>query len=279
MTDQRTYWNGVPADRWVREQAALDAMLRPFGDAALVRARPSSGERALDVGCGCGDTSLTLADRVGAGGHVVGLDFSLPMIDRARERSAGRSNLSFLAGDASREPLDLRSFDLLFSRFGVMFFTDPTAAFAHLGGALRASGRLAFVCWRSLGENPWALVPVEAVLPILGRPEPTPPDAPGPFSFGDATRVRRILGDAGFEEIEVAPFDTRNEFGAGGSIGDAARDLARLGPVARLLVDRSDAEVARAIDAIERTIGPFAKEGGGVSFPAAAWVVTAAKPA
>ena len=132
MIDQITYWNSAPAERWVREQATLDVMLRPFGDAAIAAARVGRDERVLDVGCGYGDTSLALADRVGAGGVVVGLDFSTPLVTRARERGAGRANVSFVEGDASSHPVAGGAFDLIFSRFGVMFFADPTGAFAHL---------------------------------------------------------------------------------------------------------------------------------------------------
>jgi SAM-dependent methyltransferase len=275
MIDQVTYWNGPAGERWVREQALLDAMLRPFGDAALDAAGVAADQVVLDVGCGCGDTSLALAGRVGPGGRVVGLDLSEPMVARARERSAGRANVSFLAGDASREPLEGGAYDLVYSRFGVMFFQDPARAFAHLRGALRATGRVAFVCWRTVAENPWAAVPVEAAAKVLGPPEPAPADAPGPFSFGDAQRVRRILGEAGLHQVTVRAIDRPCTFGEAGSIGDAARELARLGPVARLLSDRDETDVARAIAAIEAVLPPYASAQGGVRFPAAAWIVTA----
>jgi ubiquinone/menaquinone biosynthesis C-methylase UbiE len=275
MIDQRTYWNGLPGDRWVHEQATLDLMLRPFGDAALRAARVATGERVLDVGCGCGDTSLQLAQVVGADGRVLGLDLSAPMVARARERSADRANLSFLEGDASREPLERAAFDLLFSRFGVMFFQDPVAAFAHLRDALGPEGRVAFVCWRSLRENPWAAVPFEAVAPVLGRPEPSVPNEPGPFAFSDRVRVEAVLEEAGFRDVSVEPVDGVNHFGATGTLDDAARDIARLGPVARLLVDRSEGDVASAVAAIRDVLPPFASSEGGADLAAGVWVVTA----
>ncbi|MGO8995821.1 MAG: class I SAM-dependent methyltransferase [Polyangiaceae bacterium] len=276
MVDQDAYWNGPPAERWIREQSTLDAMLRPFGDAALDAARVAAGELALDVGCGCGDTSLALADRVGASGRVVGVDLSVPMLARARERATGRSNLSFLEGDASRVALEARAFDLVYSRFGVMFFPDPTGGFTHLRSALRPNGRVAFVCWRPVADNPWAALPFEAVVRVLGRPEPAPADAPGPFSFGDADRVRRILEGAAFRDVTIRSFDGWNSFGASGSPRDAASELARLGPVARLLADRDEADVAKAVAAIEAVVAPRMLPQGGVRFPAATWVVTAA---
>ncbi len=273
MTDQVAYWNGTAGERWVHEQASLDAMLRPFSQEALAASSVGPKDAVLDVGCGCGDTSLALAALVGPGGRVLGLDVSSPMLARAKERGTGSGNLSFRLGDASQEPLEPAAFDLLFSRFGVMFFADPTRAFAHLRGALRPTARLAFVCWRPLAENPWAKIPFEAAAAILGRPEPAGPDEPGPFSFGDPARVKRVLEGAGFRQVVTRAFDATNVFG--GSAEDAAHELARLGPVARLLVDRDEATIARAIAAIHAALGPYWGTGGAARFPAAVWIVTA----
>ena len=229
----------------------------------------------LDVGCGCGDTSIALADQVGPTGRVVGIDLSAPMLARARERSQGRANITLVEGDASRVRLERGPFDLLFSRFGVMFFADPTGAFTHLRGSLRPRARVAFVCWRTFAENPWAKVPLEAAIGVLGAPEPTAPDAPGPFSFGDTGRVKGILEGAGFQRIAIRPFDTSNHFGGAGSAADAAREMVELGPVARLLVGRAEPELHTTIAAIEKAVAPYAKAKGGVDLPAGAWVVTA----
>jgi SAM-dependent methyltransferase len=276
MTDQAAFWNGPAADRWVNEQTEMDAILRPYGAAALEAAKTAPGEAVLDVGCGCGDTTLALAERVGPSGRVLGLDVSAPMLARARERSAGLANVTCLEGDAARAPFDRATFDVLFSRFGVMFFADPAAAFAHLHSALRPGGRLAFVCWRTLRENPWATVPSEAAATVLGPPEPTPPGAPGPFAFGDASRVSTILEGAGFREVALRPFDTHNSFGGGGSLADAAVAVARLGTLSRLLVGQDESIVRRVLVAVEAALPPFVNDRGGVSLPAAAWVVTAA---
>jgi SAM-dependent methyltransferase len=275
MVDQIAFWNGPAADRWVRGQTFLDTMLRPFGDAALDSAQAAPGEAVLDVGCGCGDTSLAIADLVTSHGRVVGVDVSAPMLARARERPAGRSNVSFLEGDAGSAAFGPGSFDLVFSRFGLMFFPEPTRAFVHLREALRAGGRLAFVCWRRLNENPWAAVPLDAVADVLGRPEPQPPDAPGPFSFGDPARLRGIVEGAGFRDVGLRAFDATVAFGANASLEQAAREMAQLGPAARLLADRDEADAARAVAAIESAIRPYASAEGGVRFPGAAWIVTA----
>jgi SAM-dependent methyltransferase len=277
MIDQVAYWNGQAGERWVHEQAALDAMLRGFSQAALAAAAVAPDEHVLDVGCGCGDTSLTLGALVGEGGRVVGLDVSTQMLARARERGAGMSNVSFLEADAGSAPLEHAAFDILFSRFGVMFFPDPMRTFAHLRGALRPKGRVAFVCWRALADNPWAAVPFEASARVLGPPPPGPPDAPGPFSFGDDARVRAILEGAGFRDVTLRAFEGQMAFGESGSLHDAAQEIVRLGPVARLLVDRDDAAVALALAAIEGVLPAYAQGGRGVRFPAATWIVTAVK--
>jgi SAM-dependent methyltransferase len=284
MIDPITFWNGQAGARWAREQAGLDAMLRAFGEAALEDAGAAPGERVIDVGCGCGDSSLLLADLVGSDGRVVGLDVSAPMLARARERSRGRPNLSFIEGDASSQPLAPGGFDLLYSRFGVMFFVDPAGAFAHLRGALRANGRLAFVCWQPLAKNPWATVPLEAAVSVLGRPEPEPADGPGPFSFGDRAVVERILEQAGFRDVTSRAFEPKVTFGesgasgGSGSIDDAVNAIARLGPVARLLVDREEADVRAALLAIKRVLPDHWDERGGARFASAAWVVSARRP-
>jgi SAM-dependent methyltransferase len=197
------------------------------------------------------------------------------MLERAKDRAARFANLSLIEGDAAREPLVQGSFDLVFSRFGVMFFSDPARAFARLRSALRASGRVAFACWQTLADNPWALVPFEAVASVLGRPEPEPDDAPGPFSFGDAARLHRILEGAGFRDIDLQPYRTAIAFGASGSVEDAVNEIARVGPVGRLLADRDPNTVARALAAIAAMIPAFRTAQGVVRFPAAAWIVTA----
>jgi SAM-dependent methyltransferase len=275
MVDQVAFWNGPAAERWVRDEANLDAMLQPFGQAALEAAAVVRDEAVLDVGCGCGDTSLALARRVGSGGRVLGLDASAPMLARARDRAATLANVTFLQGDASREPLAREAFDLLFSRFGVMFFANPVVAFAHLRLALRPQGRVVFVCWQPLAENRWATAPFEAATSVLGRPDPQPPEAPGPFSFGDAGRVRRVLEGAGLREASLRRFDAPMRFGTSDSLEDAAQEIARVGPTARLLVDRDPATVSKALAAIRAILPPFASPKGGVEFPAAAWIVTA----
>ena len=170
--DELAYWNGEGGVHWVKQQAHTDAVLAPVADAVIAHAAPRSGERVLDIGCGCGSTTLLLSPLAS---HVTGLDISEPMLNVARQRAEGLANVDFVNADAAAFRTDT-PYDLLFSRFGVMFFGDPTAAFANLRRAARPGGRLAFVCWRPIGENPWMQAPLHAAynagVPRLPKPGP-----------------------------------------------------------------------------------------------------------
>ena len=270
MIDQREFWNGLAGARWVREQAGLDEMLRPFGAAALDAARVTPDEAVVDVGCGCGETSLALATLVGPRGRVVGLDVSAPMLARAKERSGRFPNLSFIEGDASREPIARGAFDLLFSRFGVMFFADPTAAFINIRRSLRPNGRLAFVCWRALEENLLDILPLRAASPHLPPQPALDPDAPGPFAFADADRVFRILEGAGFEQIEIMAHDEKV---GSGDIDTMLAVCTRVGALGKVLRENPELRIT-ALPAVRSALaahnGP-----DGVRLTAATWVVTA----
>src|ERR1044072_744105 len=204
---QVTDWNGQSGERWVANQARLDAMVTVFGQAAIEAAAPMTGARVLDVGSGAGASSLALAARVGAGGQVLGVDISDPRIARARARAQQDTPALFRVADASSAELPEGAFDILFSRFGVMFFDDPTAAFAHMRRALREGGRVVFVCGGGAAENDWVRLPMGAIRGIVPPTAPPDPEAPGPFSFGDRGRVAHILTAAGFTDIAIAAFD------------------------------------------------------------------------
>jgi SAM-dependent methyltransferase len=280
--DRIADWNGQSGERWVAHQARLDAMVSVFGQAAIDAAAPAEGERVLDVGCGAGASSLALASRVGAGGQVLGVDISEPLISRARALAPRDTPAQFRVADASSAELPEGAFDILFSRFGVMFFDDPTGAFAHMRRALRPGGRVAFVCWRGATENDWVRLPMGAIKDIVPPPAPPDPEAPGPFSFGDRGRVSRILTAAGFTDIAIAPFDAPVPFGEGGTrdaaIDDAVRMALEVGPLSRVLADQPDDIRARASAA---TRAAFAGRPGGrsVMIDGAAWIVMARNPA
>ncbi len=274
--EQIAYWNGLRGETWVREQETMDRALEPFGRAALEQAAPRAGESVIDVGCGCGATALALAAAVGATGSVVGVDISAPMLARARERARGLPQVSFVERDAATHAFEARA-DLLFSRFGVMFFADPSAAFSNLRRALAPRGRVAFICWRTLEENVWLAVPLAAARRIVQPATPLPPaDAPGPLAFADAARVQGILGRAGFADVRFAPFDHVMPLGDGRGLDAAAEQALTLGPTARMLAaaNLDEATLARVRREIRDSLAPYAVSSV-VSLPAAAWIVTA----
>lgn len=274
---QIQYWNEEAGPKWVQLEDRLDAQIGPIGDAMLDLAAPSPGERVIDVGCGCGATTLSIAERISPGGRVTGVDISLPMLARCRERAknAGLSNLEFVSGDAQVYEFSPARADLVTSRFGIMFFEDPVAAFRNLRGALKPGGRLAFACWQPLGANPWMSVPLMAAAPLLPQlPPPPDPEAPGPFAFGDADRVRRILGEAGFSKVELKAHETSLLVGGSASFDESIDFVLRMGPTARLLADASPDLQARIHDAVSGALEPFQTESG-VSMDGAIWLVSA----
>lgn len=255
-TEQIDFWNGPGGDRWVKHQEILDRTLEPFGRAVLEAARPLPGEHVVDVGCGCGWTALALAVAVGPRGSVLAVDVSAPMLGLARRRAQERSlsNATFAVADASTHAFEAKH-DLLLSRFGVMFFRDPTAAFTNLRRALKPGGRLAFVCWGPVAENPWFRVPMVAAGTVVPLPEPTGPEEPGPFAFADRARVQRILEGAGFGQVTLER--SSPGFVLGENPDTAATTAVDTGPVSRLLTEADDATRARVRTAIREAITPY----------------------
>jgi SAM-dependent methyltransferase len=266
---QAAYWNDTVGPAWVAMQDALDAQLRPLGEAAMAVLAPVAGERLLDIGCGCGDTSLELARRVDEGGGVTGADISAPMLGvaRARAEAAGFGWARFVQADAQVAAFEPA--DGAFSRFGVMFFADPAAAMANLRRALKPGGRLAFVCWRALAENPWMSVPGAAVAPLLPAAlRPVDPFAPGPFAFADRERLHGFLKSAGFAEIAIEPHDTAVRWP---DLDTAVRLALRVGPAGTAARDNPDLRDAiRA--AVRDALAPHV-DGTGVGLPSATWIV------
>ena len=280
-TNQIADWNGQSGERWAANQARLDAVAAVFGEAAIEAVAPVAGQRVLDVGCGAGASSLALAARVGPGGQVLGVDISEPLIGRARALAPQDTPAQFEVADASSAELPEGAFDILFSRFGVMFFDDPTGAFAHMRRALRPGGRVAFVCWRGAAENDWARLPMGALKGIVPPTAPPDPEAPGPFSFGDRGRVARILAAAGFTDIAIEPFDASAPFGEGetrdAAIDDAVRMAIEIGPLSRALADQPDDIRARASAAVRTVFAGLPGERS-VMIGGAAWIVMARNP-
>ena len=277
--EQRAYWNEQAGPIWVAMQTRMDVQIGAHGERALTALAPKPGERVLDIGCGCGDTALAIAHKVGASGRVLGVDISAPMLARARERAAavGLTHLTFEHADAQTHALPAAAFDALFSRFGVMFFEAPSAAFANLARALRPGGRLVFACWQPVAANPWVALPMSALAGVLPLPAPPPPGAPGPFAFGDTEHVRRILGNAGLHETAFRSEQLPMAFGGA---DEAAAFLTEMGPASRAVREAGDGEAIRekAKAAIRDAIAPHEKNGR-VELGSAIWVVTATKPA
>ena len=277
--EQIAEWNGVQGRCWAEGRRDTEGVVAAFGAAALRAAAARSGERVIDIGCGCGDTSLVLADQVGRSGAVLGVDVSQPMLAVARERAAqaGLGWLDFREADASVAELPGGT-DLLYSRFGMMFFSRPAPAFAHLRGALRAGGRCVFVCWRAPRDNPWAMAPLVAARSALGiTPAPADPLAPGPFAFADDARVRAILTEAGFVDIDVQRVDSAVQLGADARA--AAERALRIGPTSRLLREVGAEHEPMLRDAIERALRPHAAADGAIRLSGSSWIVSATNPA
>ena len=276
--EQIRYWNETAGPKWVRLASMLDAQIAPFGRCAMDRAAIAPRERVIDVGCGCGDTTIELGRRVGAEGSVLGIDPSAPMLDYARQRAraAGLANVRFENGDAQTHHLEERAFDALFSRFGVMFFADPPAAFTNLRRALRPGGRLAFVCWQSIQQNPWMFLPVMAAAAHVTLPAPPPPGAPGPFAFADADRVRGILQQAGFESVAFESIEEQLTVGGVG-LDQAVDFLMEMGPAAAALREAGPDVRPTVAAAIREAIAPFDTPDG-VRMGSAIWIVTARCP-
>ena len=271
--DQIEYWNSDKSRHWVEQQWRYDAMLEPYAGRLLGAAEIAPHERVLDVGCGTGTT--TLAAAVGAQ-DALGVDISEPMIARARDRAReqGLQNARFEVADAQTAPFEADSHDVVISRFGVMFFDDPVAAFANMRTAVRRNGRTVFVCWQNLADNDWVLVPGTAAAAHVPPPDVGESGAPGPFALGDAERLRALLTRAGFGDVGIQPLADAILLGGVGTVDDAV-DFFRSTSMARnLFAQASPDEVARAIDAVRAALAPH-ETPEGVRLGAAAWLVHA----
>ncbi len=271
---QIEHWNSEEARHWVDQQDQYDRMLAPFGEAVLGAAAIATDELVLDVGCGTGTTTLAAAAAARAG-EALGVDLSSHMVERARRRASegGVPNARFEVADAQTVAFDPNSRDVVISRFGVMFFDDPTRAFANIGSGMRAGGRLAFVCWQGLAQNEWMLVPGMAVAQVVPLPD-TRPGAPGPFAFGDPDYVRTVLQDARFRDVDLDPMDQTVLIGGGISVDDAVEWFQHTGMARVLFRDRDADSIARAVDLLRAALAEH--EGpDGVRLGGAAWVVRA----
>jgi SAM-dependent methyltransferase len=268
------YWNGPGGQAWADRQATQDLVLAPVSAALFARAGVAAGAVVIDIGCGCGATSIELARRVGAGGRVLGIDVSAPMLARARALAPRGAPVEFLQADATLHRFAAAQADLLFSRFGVMFFADPVASFANLRRALRPDGRLVFACWREPAANPWLMVPLQAAYRHVPRLPEVGPEDPGPFAFARAARVQGILAAAGFGAIGMEPVDLEIDIACGRGLDAAVESAAGIGPASRAMQGQPEPARAAALQAIRAALAPHWVEQR-VALAGAIWIVTA----
>jgi SAM-dependent methyltransferase len=269
---QKEYWNSPVGDEWVRHADGIDKMLAGLTQAAFDALKLRPGERVLDIGCGSGATALKSAELVGASGRVVGVDISRPLLELGRQRAQGCASVEFVEADAGVVAIPGAPFDAAFSRFGVMFFDEPMAAFANIRAAIAPGGRMVFASWRPFAENLWTAEPLGSLAPLLKEPlKPADPNAPGPFALSDPGKIEAILGGAGWHDVSIARWDGDVVLGA--NAREAVAFLLKIGPCARA-INEQDLDPAEA----ERLLLEFLKahEGpNGVARPAACWIVHA----
>jgi len=272
--DQIAYWNGAGGKRWAERQPVQDVLLQPVADVLIDRARIKAGERILDVGCGSGSTAFAFGRAAGPSGHVLGIDISAPMLAVARDVTPPGAPVEFALADATIHAFAEDDFDLLASRFGVMFFADPVLSFANMRRGLRRSGRLAFACWREARQNPFFMTPLQAVYRHVPKMPQMGPEDPGPFSFATEARVNRILSAAGFSNVAMEPVDLALDVAIGSGLDAAVKSALEIGPAARALAEQPPEVVAAATQSIRDALTPHLK-GQTVPLDAAIWIVTA----
>jgi SAM-dependent methyltransferase len=264
-------WQGEKGRYWAEHADWFTRMLAEFGDALIEGTDLQPGERVLDVGCGNGDVTVAAAEAVGPDGSVVGVDLSTDELDVAAGRAAhrGLSNVELRRADAAADELGSAPFDVLVSRFGVMFFDDPVAAFTNLHRVV--NGRLAFVCWQPVERNLWLRLAREAVASVL--PMPVPPPGPGPFAFADPDHVRGILTGAGFTDVRFD--DVQRPVHFGDSPDDAVGFIQNMDWAKAVLDGAPDDQAAEALAAAREALSAHAGPDGHIDPPGAAWLVTA----
>lgn len=269
--EQANLWNGHAGRAWVDAQQVLDRMLQPFADLLMEAVRTTRPRKLLDIGCGTGSTTLAAARLLGNAGRCTGIDISDPMIAAARARAAREAlPARFVRADAQAHAFEPANYDLLISRFGVMFFDDPVRAFANLHRAAAPGAALHFAAWRSADENPFMTTAERAAAPLLPALPARRPGAPGQFAFSDVQRVRSVLEDSGWAAIEIRPVDADCSLAE----QDLMPYLKRLGPLGLALQDADERTRMQVVDTVRAAFEPFV-HGDEVRFTSACWMVRA----
>ncbi|MGJ5134222.1 class I SAM-dependent methyltransferase [Bradyrhizobium oligotrophicum] len=272
--DQIAYWNGPGGQRWSDRQEAQDILLAPVSQILIERIAAKPGDRILDIGCGCGGLSIALAGQVAPGGSVLGVDISAPMLDRARVVAPVGLATEFVLADATVHPFAPASFDLLVSRFGVMFFADPVASFANIRRALKPGGRVVFACWREPKANPWMIAPLQAVYRHVPKLPEMAPEDPGPFAFASEARVARILGEAGFSDVALEAHALSLDIARGQGLEAAVESAFEIGPASRALEGHPQETREAARQSVRELLTQYVR-GDSVTLAGSVWLVTA----
>lgn len=277
---QKVMWNGRAGASWVRHNTLLEQLLAEPGRRCMDTLSPPAGARLLDVGCGCGNQTLEWASRLDADSKITGIDISEPMLSLARDlktanQSALQAEVEFVMGDASDSLFPNETFDAIYSRFGVMFFADPTTAFATLRETLKPEGQLGFVCWQSPALNPFFTAPLQAALSVLPQPPSAKPGAPGPFGLADKNMITNVLSDGGFRELIITPLELQLSVGGSLSFDAIFEELIQIGPAAALIAESDPSLKDRAREAVYKSLFEFYSSGNGVAFEANFWLVNA----
>jgi ubiquinone/menaquinone biosynthesis C-methylase UbiE len=274
---QKQFWSGAGGDVWVDKQREMDIMLNPLGERVIQGLDLKEETKILDIGCGCGATTLEIAKIVNQG-EVIGVDISEPMLERATQTASDMAltNISYQVKDVQVDEMPNNYFDIAFSRFGVMFFEDPFEAFNNINHSLKDDGQLSFVCWQHASLNPWQSLSIQVIKEFLDLPAP-PPKSPGPFAFEDKSYIEEILNASGFRDIEIKDNQEDIVMFSGKSIREACEDYLTINPVVTEMLKNSPSELREEI--LEALIGKFSDyhKDDGLLFPSATWVVSARK--
>ena len=276
--EQKDYWTNSAGKLWVKDKVEKDNMLEPLGNYALSKFNIIEGMNVLDIGCGTGITTTQIAKKINNIGYVSGLDFSETMINEAIKYSEklGIKNINFAVKDIQNEELKILEYDAAFSRFGVMFFSNPIMAFKNIYSALKKNGILTFICWQSQKENPWYNSGLEIVKKYIDVPLPKE-NSPGPFAYADKSYIHNILTNSGYKDIEFYSYEKDIELFKGLTLESAIREYIESTPIFKekiLILGALDKE--KIFLEIKDTWEPYFKDKH-LLFPSKTWVIKCKK--